>query len=361
MMKVVLTRSHNAFEIGGINTYVWSIACELSRKGFDVHVVSGCGEVDTLDKYWAERFNGQIHVLKRANFASQHEQLLTWLRRGSQLMHQLRPEIVHFNGAIPFLFDDAPSVATCHGILNKRLTLPILLYDKLSYRHFTKAIIAVSEKVRDELYNYIKVSKTKVIVIPIGFDISSFGPIPFEKRENAILCGWGYIKNPEASLKAFHELKKNGINCRLYVAGLSRKQALISMPNLSSLVQDQDIIFTGRLDKYSMIKLYQRVKCGLLPSLYEAFPYGVLELFACGTPVVGSYAIPNHVLRHAYNGFMVLPHDFSAMTKYVSKLFEDDKLWKKMSKNAQQTANLFSISKMTKDLINLYQNLVKSY
>ena len=141
------------------------------------------------------------------------------------------------------------------------------------------------------------------------------------------------------------------------MAGLSRRQALSSMPDLSPLVQDRDIIFTGKLDRYSMIKLCQKVKCGLIPSFYEAFPYGILELFACGTPVVGSSTIPGNVLRDGYCGFRLLPEDFSVMTKCVLKLLIDDKLWKRMSQNAQRIANMFSIAKVAQHVINVYHSI----
>jgi len=357
-MKVVLTRSHNVFEIGGINTYVWSLACELCRRDFTVHVISGCGKVNEMDKYWAERFNGEVHTLKETNFISKNEQFATWITKGSRLIRQLKPDVVHFNGMVPFMFDGTKSVVTCHGVLNKPLTFTNVLYDKIAYKYFANTIIAVSKKVKDELLKYLKVREDKINVIPVGLDMSPFSVTPIKERENAILCGWGQIKNPETSLKVYHELKKRGLQCKLYVAGLSRNQALSSMPKLASLVQDKGIIFTGRLNRISMVKLYQTVKCGLIPSFYEAFPYGVLELFACGTPVVGSSMITEELVKPMHCSFVARPEDYFSMSNHVFKLLTDDELWRKMSYNAQEHVKIFSIDRITDAIISVYHHSI---
>lgn len=358
-MRIVLTRSHNLFNIGGINTYVWNIACELDRRGYDVHVISGCGNISVLDKHWLEKFNGKIHVLKEANFTSQYEQFSKWIINGSRLLRRLKPDVVHFNGMVPFVFNRAPSVATCHGILNKNMNASYILYDKISYAHFVDAIIAVSEKVKNELTEGLNVNPDKIRIIPCGFDMSAFNCLPFEERENSLVCGWGHIKNPETSLKIFHELKKDHLPCKLYVAGLSREQALSVMPELEQLSQDKEIIFTGKLDRHEIAELFKKVKCGLIPSVYESFSYGTLELLASGTPVVGSSTIPENVLRHGCWGFTASPEDFVSMTKYVLNLFLDEPLWKEMSQNAMQHANLFSIREVTDTLIDVYQSLCR--
>ena len=359
-MKVILTRSHNAFDIGGINTYVWSIACELGRRGFDVHVISGCGKINTLDKYWIERFNGQIHVLKKGNFASMREQFLVWAIKGSRLVKELKPDIIHFNGMIPFLFSSVPSVATCHGLLNKSLIGLYLLYDKVSYGHFVDAIIALSERLRRELLKYLNIRYEKVVVIPLGFELDFFSSLYIEQRENAIMCGWGPIKNPKSSLKVFHDLNRRGLRCKLYVVGVNRNRALSSMPELAHLVKNKDIIFTGRLDRNRMVKLCQKVRCSLFPSLYESFSYGVLESFACGTPVVTSHAISDAVFRHGYGGFKTAPKDFSTMSSYVFNLLTDDELWKSINRFALKNVQKFSISKVVDALLVVYKDTINS-
>jgi len=357
-MKVVLTRSHNVFDIGGINTYVWSLACELSKRDFTVHVISGCGNVYEMDKYWAEKFHGEAHTLKETNFISKNEQFAMWAVKGSRLIRQLKPDVVHFNGMVPFMFVGAKSVVTCHGVLNTPFTFKHVLYGKIAYKYFANSIIAVSRKVKDELIKHLKVKENKINIIPVGLDMNPFGVTPIKKRENAILCGWGRIKNPGTSLKVYHELKKRGLQCKLYVAGLSRNQALSSMPELAPLAQDKDIIFTGKLDRVRMIRLYQTVKCGLIPSFYESFSYGVLELFACGTPVVGSSMVAEEVIKPGHCSLIAEPEDYFSMSNHVSKLLTDEELWKKMSYNAQEHVKTFSIDRITDAIISVYHHSI---
>lgn len=355
-MKITLTRSHNAFDISGINTYIWSIASQLDRRGFDVHVISGCGKVNELDDYWKENFRGNIHILKKSDFTSQYEQLRIWLLKGSRIINELKPDIIHFNGLTPLLLTSFPSVATCHGCFNDPPSTFSMAYRNISYNHFVDVIIAVSSKVKDELVKYVKVAKERVEIVPLGIDLSHFSPIPLEKRENALLCGWGKRKNPGTSLKVFHILKKKGLNSKLYVIGVDRKEALSTMPELACLSKDKNIIFTGKLNQIELIKLYQKVRAAIIPSFYEAFCYLALELSACGTPVVSSYTIPKTVISHGYNGFRIDARDAVTASKHAYDLLTDNYLWKSTSQSALKNAQNFSINKMIKSLISIYKN-----
>jgi glycosyltransferase involved in cell wall biosynthesis len=161
-------------------------------------------------------------------------------------------------------------------------------------------IITVSEAVRSEIHEHLKIPLEKVAVVPSAAR-KQFTPMNPQKaeqirkrlnvRENFLLYV-GTIeprKNLTLLVRAFEESslgKEQGM--QLVLAG--KKGWLIDelYKSLSNSPASRNIEFTGYLNDEELCALYSTCRLFIYPSLYEGFGLPPLEAMACGAPVLAS-------------------------------------------------------------------------
>ena len=84
-----------------------------------------------------------------------------------------------------------------------------------------------------------------------------------------------------------------------------------------------------------------------------------METSYLGLPLIGTDVIgTNEVVVDGINGFLVSINDVPALADRIRRLYEDEDLWKEMSKNARQIAEKeFDESVIAKRLISIYRAL----
>jgi glycosyltransferase involved in cell wall biosynthesis len=169
-----------------------------------------------------------------------------------------------------------------------------------SLRHLDR-VIAVSQWVKQELADKVRVRESRIEVIPNGVDLSAFYPRsrneesvvliqPFSFRRPYILYASRIdhpIKNHVRLFKAFEIFKeRTRYPHRLVLAGADSHGAdLVKAAAFESRYRN-DIFFTGHFPPASLPELYVGADFVVFPSLYEGFGLGVLEAMASGVPVV---------------------------------------------------------------------------
>ena len=98
----------------------------------------------------------------------------------------------------------------------------------------------------------------------------------------------------------------------------------------------------------------------LLPTLYENFPFRMIEAMSCGTPVIGSNicAIPE-AIEHEKNGLLITPKNDKAIVEAVLRLLENDGYSKKLAREARKTVmKNFSWKTIIPQLVSVYENIL---
>jgi glycosyltransferase involved in cell wall biosynthesis len=160
-------------------------------------------------------------------------------------------------------------------------------------------IIAVSEWVKQELVDLVRVKDTLVEVVHNGIDHSAFYPRPygeegellvqpFSFRRPYILCVSRIdhpVKNHIHLIKAFGIFKeRTGYPHRMVLAGRDSNNAAKVKAAAAESKWRNDIFFTGHFPQESLPELYSAADFVVAPSMYEGFGQCVVEAMASGIP-----------------------------------------------------------------------------
>jgi glycosyltransferase involved in cell wall biosynthesis len=195
-------------------------------------------------------------------------------------MRRLRPELGHFQHAIP-LRCPCPAIVTIHDLSFERDPKLLGPKDRLVFRTVVpravrKAVhlIAVSERTKADLVELYGVPPERITVAHHGID-PVFTP---GGRPDSYALFVGSIQARKDPLAAADAAAAAGL--RLVVAGPPRDR------ELARELERRGADLRGYLDLPALADLYRGAACLVLPSRYEGFGLPVLEAMACGTPVV---------------------------------------------------------------------------
>ena len=158
----------NHLNIGGITTYVLSLATGMKRRGHNVYIASSGGRL--LSRFIEE---GIIYLpipIKTKQEAS--PKIILSMFRLSGLIKRNNIELVHSNsrttqvlGCLLNKFFGVSHISTCHGFFKQRF------FRKL-FPCWGEKVIAISESVRKHLIEDFKVDEKKIVVIHNGIDVN---------------------------------------------------------------------------------------------------------------------------------------------------------------------------------------------
>ncbi len=198
-----------------------------------------------------------------------------------RLLRRLRPELSHFQHALP-LGLRGPSVVTIHDLHFEHDPSVMRRLDRMTFkfvvpRAVRKAahVLAVSERTKRDIVELYGVSPEKVTVTPHGVD-PAFAP--GDGSHDGYLLFVGAVqarKDPLAALAA-----ANAAGVPLVVVGPEKE------PELAHELRARGADVRGWVEKPELAELYRRAGALILPSRYEGFGVPALEAMASGTPVV---------------------------------------------------------------------------
>ncbi len=128
-------------------------------------------------------------------------------------------------------------------------------------------------------------------------------------------------KNVDAILEALALLK--GENVLFLKAGITfteAQQARITTLGIAPMIRH-----LGKIPNEKMVAIYHASDALVFPSLYEGFPFPIVEAMASGTPVITSTASS---LPETAGGAALLadPHDYPALATAIRRLRDDPNL-----------------------------------
>lgn len=201
----------------------------------------------------------------------------------------------------------------------------------------------------------------KLRVLPYGIDPNAVSPSFIRRGE-----GGGHEKKYALFVGRLSEEK--GIETIIQLASILPDITFKIVgrgPSMAKLHRAGDkcpnIEFVGFRMGEELKELYANATVVLVPSrVHEVFGLSILEAMAHGKPVIASRVggIPE-VVEDGVNGFLVSPLDLRSWTESLMRIFYDDDLQKKLSRNARELIETrFSLDQHHKKLLMYYEEAI---
>lgn len=388
-MKICLVHEEYPDEtnFGGIATYQKHLAENLVKKGHNVTVVCR-GLKENSDKI----INGvrviRVHVLESDNiynnYYSYRESVCDKLR---DLQKHNEIEIIEVPdwGAETVLFEKyrkIPLVVRLHtplitwseynkSTLDESIHKQMLRWEKKMIET-ADSVVSCTEILKDIVIDKMELTREDISVIPNPSNVEYF----YSKKEakklkskTILYCGSieqrkGVIVLANAIPKIIETL---GSVKFLFVG----KDTNRNDKEISTIEYIKEIVpkkyhkyldFKGQLLNTDLVKIYNSSAIGVYPSLFDNFPYVVLESMACGLPFIGSInsgmkEIVDNKIEYLYDG-----KSSDDLADKVIKLYSDKKAREEYSQYLRDRVMKYYSSDVVVDkFIKNYDKVIKEY
>lgn len=135
------------------------------------------------------------------------------------------------------------------------------------------------------------------------------------------------------------------------------------IPAMKDLSMSFDVsdyfIFLGWQSQDDLLGIYADADLFVLPSLTEAFGVTLLEALAVGLPVIASNTggIPE-IIQDGINGLLIAPDNQEELSQAIEKIFDNKDFANALILNGRATADNFDLSHMMKCTYEIYQRYI---
>lgn len=352
----------NHLNIGGISSYLLTLATGLKRKGHRIYVASSGGEI--LPRFIEEDI-GYIPIpIKTKSEIS--PKILVSLFKLSGLSRQKNIDIIHSHsrttqvlGHLLSRNSGIPHISTCHGFFKKRFFRKI-------FPCWGNKVIAISESVKEHLLRDFKVKEEDIRVIHNGIDVDKFRAQGSEFRvglKKKLGLGEGPVigiiarlsaeKGHTYLIKAMPEVITRIPQAQLLIVGEGRmREELVSLTQEMGL--EKSVFFLPSV--MDTQEVLSSMDLFVLPSLKEGLGLALMEAMACGLAVVGSdVGGIKSLIQNRYNGLLVRHSDSRELSYAILELLQNSALGKSLGSNARIFINQnFSAGKMVLETEEVY-------
>jgi len=332
----------NHLNIGGITSYVLTLAAGLKKRGHNVYIASSGGEL--VPKFIAEGIVYLPIPIKTKSEIS-YKILVSRLKL-LKIIREKNIDIIHANTRVTqvlsFLIQRAqgkPYVSTCHGFFKKRLFRKI-------FPCWGDKVIAISASVKEHLMQDFGVKEDKIRVIHNGIDIKKF-QIPNSKSKIEIKKKLGLSDGPVIGIvarlseekghsyliQAMPEVITKIPRAQLLIVGEGRRKAeLLNLVRTIGL--EKNVFFLPPVmdtqEVLSSLDLF------VLPSLKEGLGLAAMEAMVSGLGVIGSdVGGIKSLIQDNYNGLLVRPADTQGLSDAILELLQNPKKIEFLGNNAR--------------------------
>jgi glycosyltransferase involved in cell wall biosynthesis len=360
-MKILLITNH--LNVGGITSYLFTLASGLKEKGHQVYLASSGGE-------WLEKFNTLgikcIDVPLKTKQEISFKIILSFFKLSKEAK-KLQIDLVHSNsrttqvlGNLLSRFLSIPHIFTCHGFFKPKLS-------RLLFPCWGKGVIAISQEVKDHLINDLKLNEKKIVVINNGIDINRFGDFltrnsmrkNLKVESNEFLVGiiarLSDVKGHLYLIRAIHKVIKIFPTTKLLIVGQGKMREQLIKETDALNIKDK-VIFISEADNTN--EMLSTLDVFVMSSLQEGLGLALMEAMAQGLPVVGS-AVGGikTLIQDKVNGLLVSPANVEELAQAILKLLQDSKQRVVLGTNARKfIIENFSKIKMVDKTEKFYKN-----
>ena len=210
-----------------------------------------------------------------------------------------------------------------------------------------------AKRLLNALYN------TKVEEIFLGTDVITKIP-DFNGRKNYAISVtmWDYGRHPEKLIEIGSKLKNGKI---ILIGSWTDSKYLESVKReIKKRSLEETVIISEQVTEDELLNYYKVAKCSIRFGYNEKGPgMGALESISWGIPIVFNDGIGiREVAIDQINGFLVNLEDTDSISRKITLLFEDQKLWETMSKNNLDLAISLDWNEHNKRLNKLFQDII---
>ncbi len=352
----------NHLNIGGISTYVLSLAKGLKKRGHHVYVASSGGEL--LPKFLEA---GIIYIPIPIKTKSEiSPKVIISLFKLTKFIKAEKIQIVHSQtrvtqilGCLLKRFCCLPHICTAHGFFKKR-------FSRRAFPCWGDQAIAISQQVKEHLIKDFRVKEEDIRVIHNGIDLEKFRPNTKRQTPNTrekfglshgpvvgIVARLSAEKGHSYLIQAMKEVIARIPDAQLLIVGDGKtKKELLDLTR--SLNLEKNVFFVPSvLDTVEVLSIMDAF---VLPSTKEGLGLSLMEAMAAGLAVIGSEAGGiKTLIQHGYNGLLVKPADSHQLAAAILKLLGDPQQRKYLGENAGNfIKENFSQEKMSEETERVY-------
>jgi len=116
------------------------------------------------------------------------------------------------------------------------------------------------------------------------------------------------------------------------------------------------VIFAGTLTEHEKISAYHSASLFAIPSRREGLPLTLIEALASGLPIVGSDvdSLP-YFVKNGVNGFLSGYGNYKQLAQNIILILKNKKLHDKMSRKNRVQAKNYTWQKISRELLDLYE------
>ena len=313
--------------------------------------------------YYLDLFN-DVKNLRTPNYTKLI--YITSLFSLKRLIKSFSPKVIHAHyassyGVLAYLLRFHPTIVSAWGSD---------IYDFPNKSLFNKWILKKVIKNSDCICSTSKVMK-KIIkknydrkdchVVPFGIDVNKF--IPSTTRTKPFTVGT--IKSIEshngieiildAAKILVHDNKLSDIKFLIVGDGTMLEKM---KDKVKKLKLNNNIKFTGYISHDNIVEYFQKLSVFVAMSRRESFGVSILEAASCGVPAITSNVggLPE-VNKNLETGYIIEVNNAKILSEKIIKLYNNDKLRKKMGKNARKRViEKFDWQQNLEKMITIYSN-----
>ena len=224
--------------------------------------------------------------------------------------------------------------------------------------------VANSALVQQELFDWYKVPKSRIVLIENGIDTTAFKPsLQGEKISVKIKLGLNaqlptvlFVGSGFARKGAFELLE--AINTlpdfQLIIVGHDKQLAKLNK-RVKALKLERKVLVTGAQRDIKNYLAAADLFC--LPSLYDPLPNAVLEALCSALPVVVTDAVGIADAITQHNAGAICNKEASSIAKTLQHVWQNREV---MSANALKLSQNYDIAKASQQWLDLYNTLIKN-
>jgi glycosyltransferase involved in cell wall biosynthesis len=361
-MNILFLTTH--LNVGGITTYVFSLAKGLKSKGHNVYVASSGG--DSLTRFTEQgiiyipipiRTKAEINIFKLGfSFFKLIPQIK---QKGIDIIHS-HTRVTQVLGCLLARFTHKTHITTCHGFFRRR-------FFRRVFACWGNRVIAISASVREHLIRDFCLSSENIRLVYNGIDLENL-KLRYAKNRDEVKRDFGLSNGSVVGIVARLSEVKGHIfliqamklvldkvgDVGLLIVGEGRMKNKLEKLT-KELNIEKNVFFIPKVNRIQDA-LYV-MDLFVMPSLKEGLGLGLMEAMAWGKAVIGSEVggIKN-LIRHGYNGFLVRPADAEALASAIIELLRDPVKASILGNNARLfIRENFSLEKMVCETERVYR------
>ena len=396
----ILTTEYPPFYGGGISTYCAHTAHMLTERGHQVTVF--VPDESIPERLIVSEING-VRVVRFKPGQSKAYQYLGYVAALSYQFSEIVEEFVQLDGP-PDIIESQDYLGISYFLLQKKFTLHkklenltiVLtlhtpkficdLYDQAPVYRFPNfwigemerfcikaadCVISPSHYLLEEMRRHLDLSGIKSFVVRNPFDSNTVKGGLNGNPEDVIFFGrLQYMKGILHLLEYLRELWEEGVELPLKVIGgdtyFHPKKQMMSqylLKRYGKYFERGLITLIGRVPPEKLTEIFDKTRVAVVPSVFENFPYAVVELMSYGVITLASDSGgQREIIENGKSGFLFShnkKHDFKAKLMTIIELKADQRAV--ISENARRRIQeLCSYERVYEEKMHVLEQVVRT-